>query len=337
VQVLFALGLASKQEADDHVLAGVFLKEPIADENTGDILLDGRRNQTGKMVVPGMMKRAGKKGIEAMRSGGALGRCSRDDPAFKEFIKQPGMCPRLRHGCHFVIINSTGGRCGFYIMYITPYEVDRRCVPFFYNSPRRGGHQMLLDEQIATQKVLHKFPECRRDAALLLLDYNENHRLADEHPASSLAAKIMKTQWLTAELAAKKWAEHGMMTTGEARQKAKHKHFEMKCDPFYWLGKYAKHTIVTHAVGWHRDVFASNGTDNIENKVLLLSKCRSDWMKTASLGRGGAGRGAFVFGLLDWEAPIRARRALYLQLGGDEGVVLTQQLMDEFLEGQGIA
>jgi hypothetical protein len=173
---------------------------------------------------------------------------------------------------------------------------------------------MLLDEQIANNEVLRKFPACRRDCALLLLDYNENLRLAGENPAISLAAKNMKTQWLTAELAAKKWAE----------QRKKHKHFEMKCDPYYWLGKYAKHTIVTHAVGWHRDVFASNGTDNIENKVLLLSKRRSDWTNTASLGRGGAGSGAFVFGLLDWEAPIRARRAIYLQLGGNEDVVLTQ-------------
>jgi hypothetical protein len=43
VQVLFGLGLPSKPEADEHVLAGIFLGAEIANVDTGDLLLTDQR------------------------------------------------------------------------------------------------------------------------------------------------------------------------------------------------------------------------------------------------------------------------------------------------------
>jgi hypothetical protein len=142
-----------------------------------------------------MLCRAGKKGIRVMRSGGALGRCEPSDPDFQEFLDQLGIVPRLKRGCHFLIVNSDRGHCGFYAMYITPYACKRRCIPFWYNTPRKGGHQMLLDEQMAAHSVLHKFPECRRDAAMLLVQRNKWHLKIGESAASSDAANNMMDQW----------------------------------------------------------------------------------------------------------------------------------------------
>ena len=65
-----------------------------------------------------------------------------------------------------------------------------------------------------------------------------------------------------------------------------------------------KYTLVTHAVGYHNDVFGK-GVNSLENKV-----CFSFNQKEActDIGRGGCCIGKFVFAILDWRGTKHARK-----------------------------
>ena len=72
-----------------------------------------------------------------------------------------------------------------------------------------------------------------------------------------------------------------------------------------------KHTLVTHPVGYHVDVFAK-GKSSLENKICLV-----DRLNSKKYGRGGAQDGSYVFALLDWEVGTRKRRRVYLEVTGN--------------------
>ena len=71
-------------------------------------------------------------------------------------------------------------------------------------------------------------------------------------------------------------------------------------DVGYYLAKSCQLTLLAHPVGYHRDTFSNNSGDKIENKILLVSKDRSDATSKVALGRAGFGPGVFVYALLDW-------------------------------------
>ena len=61
------------------------------------------------------------------------------------------------------------------------------------------------------------------------------------------------------------------------------------------------HTLVTHRVGYHYDVFCKHSC-GIENKVLIPAEGKGG-KKDGScppLGRGGGGSGVFTYCILDW-------------------------------------
>eukprot|EP00957_Ditylum_brightwellii_P049432 3750356-Ditylum_brightwellii.AAC.1 len=57
----------------------------------------------------------------------------------------------------------------------------------------------------------------------------------------------------------------------------------------YYLAKKCRLTLLTHAVGYHKDTFRKNSGDKIEKNVLLVTKDRSNTNSTMALGRGGTG------------------------------------------------
>ena len=57
------------------------------------------------------------------------------------------------------------------------------------------------------------------------------------------------------------------------------------------MAKKCRLTLLAHAVGYHKDTFSNNTGDKIENKILLVSKDRSDTSSQVALGCGGAGPG----------------------------------------------
>eukprot|EP00978_Attheya_sp_CCMP212_P027972 scaffold95216_cov68-Attheya_sp.AAC.10 len=87
----------------------------------------------------------------------------------------------------------------------------------------------------------------------------------------------------------------------------------------YHLAMNASHTLVTHAVGFHRDIFSS-GQAEIKSKLLMVSFDRSDLSETIARGRGGGGPGFFVYAILDWGNETKHHRQQYLELGGSATV-----------------
>eukprot|EP00957_Ditylum_brightwellii_P006803 515755-Ditylum_brightwellii.AAC.1 len=60
----------------------------------------------------------------------------------------------------------------------------------------------------------------------------------------------------------------------------------------FYLAKNCYLTLLAHPVGYHHD--------KIENKLLLVSKDRSDQTSMLALGCEGVGPAVFVYALLDW-------------------------------------
>ena len=61
----------------------------------------------------------------------------------------------------------------------------------------------------------------------------------------------------------------------------------------------SQHTLVETPVGSHVDVFADDGTDGIENKVILVVEHLSDHNNDVAQGRGGCGPKHYCIALLD--------------------------------------
>jgi hypothetical protein len=86
-----------------------------------------------------LIKRAGKNGFEASRSGGSQGECTFNN-LMKKHLSLPGCFPRHANGMLIIILNSPQ-KCGYFGIYSSPYYEDGRLITWFYNTPRIGGHQ----------------------------------------------------------------------------------------------------------------------------------------------------------------------------------------------------
>ena len=71
------------------------------------------------------------------------------------------------------------------------------------------------------------------------------------------------------------------------------------------------HTLVQHAVGNHRDIFGKWQSKNrtavlhsLENRLCFANK---SLFNEYGVGRGGAGTGVFVFGILDWQGKTNGK------------------------------
>jgi hypothetical protein len=240
--------------------------------------------EDGDEVLQLLLLRAGKQGFEATRRGGALGQCKRESPSFKKFLSIPGILPRQRKAAVLVIINSAT-KCGFFSL----YRREQGVVVYWYNTPQAGGNQMLKQSQLEDSKLLSAFPFCCLLAALVCTQVNKMNLLPRPvipSASAKLLAEFMECRDTTR-------AELGNLG-------------------LWNMALNSKHSLVCYAVGFHIDVFAEKGTDVIENKIVLVARKRSDLTTPKPLGRGGLGDGMYVFALLDWEAPTRARRRRYI-------------------------
>mmetsp|Transcript_23622 Transcript_23622/g.34712 ORF Transcript_23622/g.34712 Transcript_23622/m.34712 type:complete len:561 (+) Transcript_23622:138-1820(+) len=222
-----------------------------------------------------LLRRSGKKGIEASRSGGSQGTCDFND-LVKKHLKNPGSFPRHSSGMLIIVLNSKN-RCGYFGIYCCPYTPEVTLKTWFYNTPRLGGHQKLRDCQLDRFPVLTHFPTCRVETAQLLMHRNS---MFTQNIACPKAALSMLGEW--------EEAKH--MQQSDAFKKSQG----------YYLAKKCRITLLAHAVGYHRDTFSNNSGDKIENKLLLVSHDSSNTKLDVALGRGGAGPGVFVYALLDW-------------------------------------
>ena len=222
-----------------------------------------------------LLPRAGKQGMESSRSGGSQGKCV-FNKLMKKHMKHPGNFPRHTNGMMIIILNSSQ-RCGYIGIYSCPYEVDGSLKLWFYNTPRVGGHQQLTREQLMQFPLLMQFPSCRIESAQLM---NFRNTKLPYRKVCPTAVVNMLGEWQDALKVCEQDSFRNLVG--------------------YYMARRCRLTLLAHAVGYHKDTFSNNNGDKIENKILLVSKDRSDTSSQVALGRGGAGPGIFVYALLDW-------------------------------------
>ena len=229
-----------------------------------------------------LSKRASHSGFVAERKGGALGRCNPTDKAFLNFISKKGLTPRLNRSCLIIIVNSMQ-RCGFYVLYVTPYERSRRVVSWWYDTPRYGGSEVLTRRQTTRFPLFDTFPFCRVQTAILCDQYNETN----SPKIMTVAVSSVLGEWNAAKLAAGSEASPVSIA--------------------HELAIRSTHSLIEYSCGFHLDVSGQHGTDDIENKITLVCLQKSG-TADGSVGRGGCGPHLYTYAVMDWTPKTRTHR-----------------------------
>lgn len=308
--------------SDDIDVFGLLL-EPVHFKNDlflgAHIYLDRRfeRLPVNDDLYFSVSKRASHAGIVAERSGGALGQCDPSDEAFICFIKRRGLAPRVLKACLIIVMNSKE-KCGFYVFYVTPYERKRRVIPWWYDTPRRGGTQVLTRSQVASFPLFDTFPYCRVETALLCDQFN----LANERKVMSVACGKVLREWDEAIASAK-----------ERMRGSKHYVAKLPCLNVFAVHELAlrsKHSLIEYSCGFHKDVSGRHGSDDIENKITLICMTKSTGGRFG-VGRGGCGKLLYTYALMDWNNKTTSTSAVDRD-GNAPSVRVEEQAKKRFIE-----
>jgi hypothetical protein len=208
-------------------------------------------------------------GTSATRLGGSSGTLPRkSSEIFRKFIKQPGSFPRKVVGVKF-LRSKLFYRC----LYISPYSgiATNRTK---YSEAYKGGVFRVTEKMLERSPYLFEFAEKKIMAAII-------------------CANILA---LTGVFIQPQAVDHELQTLSTVlKEDMSRSNFRMQRKKVLhrFISK-SRHTVVTHAVGYHRDVF-DKSKPILENK-----KCFIVPSLGTGCGRGGAGKDNFVVALLDW-------------------------------------
>ena len=213
-------------------------------------------------------------GMEVRRTGGSSG-CCRYDKEFTLFLHTHGCFPRV---CRGVVIvpykpkdrdRPTMWKC----LYFSPYKkYHSALVSASYTPPVLGGKLRLRDHD-GLMRQFPKFEHFYRQKCELMMVIEKiniaRRRVPEWKPLVQTKIDLLKKT-----MAARSYLQATVDCT---------------------------HTMVTHRVGYHYDVFHTNSC-GIENKVLVPAEGKGGKKDGScpSLGRGGGGAGVFTYAILDW-------------------------------------
>jgi hypothetical protein len=205
------------------------------------------------------MKLVPRGGVSVTRLGGSSGTMQHESQQqLFEFLGRPGSFPRKARGVKFV-----NRPLYLQCLYISPYS-GRATFRAKYSPVHIGGAFKPTSRLVKQYPFLYSFAEAKVVSALLLERFN------DTQDFNIHEAAVMK--------------EVGVIST---------------CDPMCrksLLREFINlntHTLVCHAVGYHRDNFTGH-QPSLENKICFHVPCN------VGMGRGGAGPTKYVVALLDW-------------------------------------
>jgi hypothetical protein len=208
-------------------------------------------------------------GTSATRLGGSSGTLKQSSSkTFREFISQPGTFPRKVVGVKF-LRNQLFYRC----LYISPYTGDATNRTK-YSEAHKGGVFRVTHQMLLRSPFLFEFTEKKIIAAIICINL------------LALTGVIIQPLAVDHELQT--------LTNVLKEDLSKSKYLTYRKKILQLFISRSRHTVVTHAVGFHRDVF-DKGKPILENK-----KCFVVPSLGTGCGRGGAGKNKFVVALLDW-------------------------------------
>ena len=218
------------------------------------------RNVNFKKFYDECMELIPRQGVSVSRLGGSSGTLHHTQGQKKlfEFLSLPGSFPRKTGAVKFV-----NRQLYLQCLYISPYSgLPTHRAKY---SPVHCGGAFKPSQRLVKQfPFLLNFAEAKIKAALLVKVLNQSL------PFSIHQAAVEK--------------EVGVIRNCDASSR------KLLCRDFINMNT---HTLVCHAVGYHRDNF-SDGQPSLENKICFVVPTMT------GVGRGGAGRNKYVVSLLDW-------------------------------------
>ena len=207
-------------------------------------------------------------GTSATRIGGSSGKVQMaPTKIFHDYVKQPGAFPRKVVAVKF-LPNNLYYQC----LYISPYT-GKATNRTKYSPAHIGGIFKVSENMLQRFPFLFDFVEFKIFSAIICTNLLAMTGLVIQPKAVDNELKKF-TRVLSDEMKSPFLSK---------RHKVLHKFISL-----------SRHTVVTHPVGYHRDVF-DKGEPILENK-----KCFIVPGIGTGCGRGGAGRNKFVVVLLDW-------------------------------------
>ena len=188
-------------------------------------------------------------------------------------------------------------------------------VAFTYSPPVKGGKFQMPTETAMEFDFLIEFTELKLKAARMLLFLFQ--RGVTKEKVCPVACRNEIDHFT---LAAARF-EAGVLQSQQEHDLSDRDHVLIA------LMQMNTFTLVQHPVGQHVDTFA-NGDEFLENKRTFVNPQQTG----RRYGRGG-NRHEFTWALLDWASePTGIRRAMYLQMGEDDNVCITDQFWQNWLQ-----
>jgi hypothetical protein len=149
----------------------------------------------------------------------------------------------------------------------------KKVVSYFYNTPQPGGNQQLRVQDVKDSEFLYQFPWCRVATAFILQDLNRQRKVEGKVCVASTAANKMMSRYHYTVL--------GALQYKSAMHKPLHLPLMVVLGP-------DMHTFILFACKVHGDIFGGSASEkdkcnDIENKVILVSRPRSDLSQTLPL------------------------------------------------------
>jgi len=256
-----------------------------------------------------------------------------------EAFRQGSILPRSNIAVHF-FQQEKKWNC----IYISPDNKEgRKAVAYPYSQPQKGGTFDMPNETFNKYSALSQMMK-RKIQTALVLDFLRKKNFV----CASMNATIDVLNQLE--------EARGLLHAG----------YQSEGPLLTILNAFNKHTLMLHPVSYHfdhykkmpvRQILRSNfeiddavrdellqklkgskvrnptyGMTSLENRALFKIRCPERKKGLKGIGRGGGGKGVYVYALLDWgDTPAGRRRRLYTSLGGDPSLTLTQTRMDGFL------
>ena len=200
-----------------------------------------------------------REGVSVSRLGGSSGTLqNQSQMKLFEFLTRLGSFPRKSSAVKFF-------NCNLYLqcVYISPYS-GSATYRTKYSPVHKGGAFNPSQSLVKNYPFLYDFAEAKMISALLLRSVNSDRAMNIHQAAVSKEVGVI----------------YGCDSS--SRKKLLREYIQLNT-----------HTLVCHAVGFHRDTFKGQ-THSLENKICFIVPRQN------GMGRGGAGRDKYVAALLDW-------------------------------------
>ena len=224
-------------------------------------------------------------GLELIRKGGSNGLPTYNNDGILQLLSKESTFPRKGKGVKLVQQGKLW-KCYYLAARKEPYQISysRKFTSYSYPQPKTGGQFEISKELLQKYNdVFVSMTEVKYNSALLCLEISKYLGVNIQSDAVNKSIQDIVTQ--------KSYLKDFYQEEKNSKHTSKQRHNHL----LRLLCLENKYSLVAYPVAYHYDKFDS-GKASLENKTCFSfhSKNRNN------CGRGGDGKGKFVFAILDW-------------------------------------